>query len=299
MPGYIGPRRPSNANNSKRTQLVRWLGLQTPVGQAAAIRFIAALTLQTLGSKSVAVRVTAAVTMIGSFLLEGHTASAEWRSALSTTALLLHLAAIHWWLGSLYPLLAMTRRGDPRTLVSAVEAFSSRAVWIVATLVAAGAVLLGHLTGWTLRIDSAYQLRFLFKLGLVILLLSIASWNKFRLTPLLRRDPAAGAAALSGVDQSGNGRCPVHSRRDGVGHQHRTRRVTDDSKSRLAETRRDADGFDATRRTSPRKVVVSVVGPSPTSPLCQLHAHKRTSRFLRRSHRQQPKVLGVGTRAGP
>ncbi len=174
---------------------MRWLGLQTPVGQAAAIRFIAALTL--LGSKSVAVRVTAAVTMIGSFLLEGHTASAEWRSALSTTALLLHLAAIHWWLGSLYPLLAMTRRVDPRTLVSAVEAFSSRAVWIVAILVAAGAVLLGHLTGWTLRIDSAYQLRFLFKLGLVILLLSIASWNKFRLTPLLRRDPAAGAAALA------------------------------------------------------------------------------------------------------
>ena len=176
---------------------MRWIGMQTGMGQAAAVRWIAALALLAAGSWPGVIQSLAAVAMIGSFALEGHTASAEWRSALGTTTLVLHLAAIHWWLGSLYSLFALTRRSDPEPLVSTVETFSNRAVWIVATLVAAGAVLLGHLTDWTLRIDSAYQLRFLLKLGLVTLLLSIASWNRFRLTPLLRRDHAAGAAAFA------------------------------------------------------------------------------------------------------
>jgi len=176
---------------------LRWMGMQTPMGQAAGARLIAALSLLTLGLRSAALNLSAALVMIGSFLLEGHTASSEARSALSTTALLVHLAAVHWWLGALYPLLALTRRSDQATLVSAVETFSRRAVWIVAGLMAAGALVLGLLTGWSLRIESAYQQRFLLKLGLVALLLAIAAWNKLRLTPLLRREEEAGAAKLT------------------------------------------------------------------------------------------------------
>ena len=176
---------------------LRWMGMQTPMGQAAGARLIAALSLLTLGLRSAALNLSAALVMIGSFLLEGHTASSEARSALSTTALLVHLAGVHWWLGALYPLLALTRRSDQATLVSAVETFSRRAVWIVAGLMAAGALVLGLLTGWSLRIESAYQQRFLLKLGLVALLLAIAAWNKLRLTPLLRREEEAGAAKLT------------------------------------------------------------------------------------------------------
>jgi putative copper export protein len=52
------------------------------------------------------------------------------------------------------------------------------------------------LTGGMVDLDSAYQQRVLIKLGLVALLLSLAAVNKLRLTPLLQRDYARGAARL-------------------------------------------------------------------------------------------------------
>ena len=122
------------------------MALQTPIGQAAAVRLIAAVVLVTGGWRSAAIGVPAAVTMIGSFLLEGHTASAAlW---IATAALLfIHLAAIHWWLGALVPLMALTVRADPDTLSAAVEAFGARAIWIVGCLLGAGGGALVLFTG--------------------------------------------------------------------------------------------------------------------------------------------------------
>jgi putative copper export protein len=59
-------------------------------------------------------------------------------------------------------------------------------------------LLLLIITGVQLNVDSDYQQRFLVKLLLVAGLLSLAVWNKLRLTPLLRRDPQSGAARLRG-----------------------------------------------------------------------------------------------------
>lgn len=175
---------------------LRGMAFETPMGQAAGTRWFAALLLITLGLRSAAIGVVAAVAMIGSFALEGHGASADARTILGTVALLVHLAAVHWWLGSLYLLLALARRADPAAFAPTIELFGRRAVWTVAGLVAAGALLLAILTGWTLRVESAYQQRFLFKIGLVSVLLAIAAWNKLRFTPLLRQDHEAGAAKL-------------------------------------------------------------------------------------------------------
>ena len=177
---------------------LRWVAMQTPIGQAAAVRLFAALALLwTLGLRSALARLLPAIAIIVSFLLEGHSASADVRSAFVSTVLLMHLGAAHWWLGSLCPLFRLTRQSDAMILVSTMEAFSSVAVWIVAALVIAGALLLGLLTNWTLRIDSAYQIRFALKLGLVVGLLSLAAWNKWHLVPLLHRDRKAGTARLA------------------------------------------------------------------------------------------------------
>ena len=67
---------------------------------------------------------------------------------------------------------------------------------VVAALLAAGVVLLIVLCGGELRPDSAYQQRFVVKLTLVAALLSLAAWNKLRLTPLLDESYALGVAKL-------------------------------------------------------------------------------------------------------
>jgi len=174
---------------------MRWMGMQTPIGQAAAMRLVAAFVVVMVGWRSTAVGLPAALVVIGSFLLEGHTVSSGARIALAIL-LFVHLTAVHWWLGALCPLMALTRRAEPKTLSVEIEAFGARAIWVVTGLLGAGALLLLIITGAQLNVDSAYQQRFLVKLILVTVLLSIAAWNKLRLTPLLRRDPRTGAARL-------------------------------------------------------------------------------------------------------
>lgn len=175
---------------------LRWLGLQTPLGQAAVTRLIGAVAIMTIGLRSSALGLAAALVMIASFALEGHTASNEARSAISVGALLTHVTAIHWWLGTLYPLLTLTRVAEPATISAVIETFARRAMWVIAGLLLAGALLLILLTGGQINAASPYQCRFVLKLLLVMLLLSVAAWNKLRLTPLLIRQHETGRAKL-------------------------------------------------------------------------------------------------------
>lgn len=175
---------------------LRWMGMQTPMGQAAAIRLIGAAALLAFGMRSVNIGLIFALTIVASFVFEGHTASAETRTALGTGGLFIHLMAVHWWLGALYPLLTSTRSAEAACLSDVVETFGRRAIWIVAALLAGGVLVLALLTGAQLNLESAYQQRFVLKITLVALLLSIAAWNKLRLTPLLRQDQETGRARL-------------------------------------------------------------------------------------------------------
>lgn len=175
---------------------LRWVGLQTPMGQAAATRLIAAVMILILNLRLSAARATAAFVIIVSFALEGHTASSEARSAAGTAGLLLHVTAVHWWLGALYPLLVLTRSAEPAGLSAVVERFGRWAIWIVAALLAGGVLVLAVLTGVRLNLESSYQQRFLLKIAFVAGLLSIAAWNRLRLTPLLTRNPETGRARL-------------------------------------------------------------------------------------------------------
>jgi len=175
---------------------LRWMGMQTPMGQAVVTRLVAAVALLTFGLRSAGVGMIASLVMIASFVLEGHTASSDVRTALSMGGLLIHVTAVHWWLGALYPLLIMTHGAEPASLTAVVETFGRRAIWIVAGLLAGGLLVLAVLTGAQLNFENVYQQRFLLKIALVAGLLSIAAWNKLRLTPLLIRDHALGRARL-------------------------------------------------------------------------------------------------------
>jgi len=174
---------------------VRWMALETAVGMAAAMRVFAGLVLLAARLRWPVVSLVAALVMIASFALEGHTASSDYRLALAPL-LLVHFAAVCWWLGALYPLLAATREASPEVVAATAREFGRQAVWIVGALVAAGLLLLIVLTGSELQPANPYQQRFVIKLILVAALLALAAWNKLRLTPLLEADYAAGAAKL-------------------------------------------------------------------------------------------------------
>ena len=174
---------------------MRWMGLQTPVAYAAAVRLIAAALIATVGLRVRPLGLAAALVMVGSFLLQGHSVSEEPRLALAPL-LFVHLTAVHWWLGALHPLSLLTRGSDPSLATATVAAFSTRAVCVVAALLTAGVALALTLTGAELRPSSPYQQRLLVKLVLVAAILAIAAWNKKRLLPLLGSDYALGAAKL-------------------------------------------------------------------------------------------------------
>jgi len=175
---------------------LRWMGMQTPMGQAAVTRLLAAVALLTFGLRSAGMGMIASLAMMASFVLEGHTASSEARTVLGTSALLIHVTAVHWWLGALYPLLILTHGTEPASLTAVVETFGRRAIWIVSGLLAGGVLVFAVLTGAQLNLESAYQQRFLLKIAFVAGLLAIAAWNKLRLTPLLSRDHETGRARL-------------------------------------------------------------------------------------------------------
>lgn len=173
---------------------LRLMGLETPIGQAAAVRLIAAAVIVAGGLRWPPVGLIAALALIGSFLIEGHTAASETRF-LVAPLLFVHLTAVHWWLGALLPLLALTYCAAAATVTATMKALGRRAAWVVGTLLAAGVLLAAVLTGIELRLG-AYQQRLLIKLGLVTLLLTLAAINKLRLTPLLETDYERGLARL-------------------------------------------------------------------------------------------------------
>ena len=173
---------------------LRSMAFQTPMGRALALRLTAAAVL--LVARAPGIRMAAAILMIASYLVEGHTVSGDDATLPATALLFLHLAAVHWWLGALYPLASLIRQAGATASFPAVEGFGVRAVPIVMALLAAGAGLLGLLTSWQLNLDNAYHQRFLVKLALVGVILAIAAYNKLRLTPRLTQDPVGGGASL-------------------------------------------------------------------------------------------------------
>lgn len=123
--------------------------------------------------------------VIVSFSPGGHS-SALGLSPWPQLLIILHVAAVTYWLGALLPLLVMSRRRDDERLGAAAKRFGDLAVYIVAMLILAGVLLLWLLSESPAAfIASSYGQLFLGKLLLFSLLLGLAALNKLRLTPAL------------------------------------------------------------------------------------------------------------------
>lgn len=174
---------------------MRWIAMETPLGQAAVIRLAAVVAMLVAGLRWQVIGLAAAAAMLGSYLIEGHTASSDARVLLAPL-LFVHLLTVHWWIGGLPGLFAAVRAEQAQELARGVRRFGALAVWAVGALVVAGGILLGVLAGWRLDLASGYQQAFLLKLGAVVLILAVAGVNKLHLTPQLDREPERGRAAL-------------------------------------------------------------------------------------------------------
>jgi copper resistance protein D len=186
-----------------------WAGMLDPAnnamiwnageGRAALLRLVGLVLALGIVSKSyfrARLAPLGAALAASSFAWVGH-AHGLHPNTLPVLILSVHLLGAAFWLGSLWPLMQITRYADHRYATSLVERFSSLALKVVAALLLAGALLLVLLLPRVSDLwSSDYGRLILLKLMLVAGLLAIATFNKMALTPRLSAGDVAAYATL-------------------------------------------------------------------------------------------------------
>lgn len=171
---------------------------ESPLGASVVVRFVGlALLLGVLlplrGARWIAL--AGAVLTCMSFALRGH-ALGDPRFLLGALVTI-HIAGLAFWLGAFAPLVRATRKETAEKAGALAHEFGTKALWIVAALVAAGGVtlvLLGAATPDAL--GTPYGQAFLLKLVLFAGVLGLAAVNKMRLTPALQAVTPGAARRL-------------------------------------------------------------------------------------------------------
>jgi copper resistance protein D len=161
---------------------------QAGEGRALEIRAIGL----TLAALAILMHRTAAWGLLGaalaatSFAWTGHAQSLSPR-ALPVVLLGAHLLGVAFWMGALAPLDLVAREDNTSRIAAVAERFSAVAIFVVAGLIVAAAPLLWLLLGGFAELwRSNYGRCIALKLAFVAGLLSLAAFNKLRLTPRLR-----------------------------------------------------------------------------------------------------------------
>ncbi len=112
--------------------------------------------------------------------------------------LLVHLAAVAFWIAALHPLLQLAARADDqRNSARVLERFGRISAVSVGLLAVAGVVLAWmFLGGLVPLVTTGYGQLLLTKLALVATLLGFAAWNKWRLVPAFEQGDAQARMRL-------------------------------------------------------------------------------------------------------
>ena len=141
------------------------------------------------GRAAMLLTVAGVVSVALSFAAVGHTSEPDgprWLALL----LMAHILVAGFWFGSLLPLLWITRYEDRQRTAAVVEAFSTRAVWLVPGLFVAGVILTWNLVDrWSTFLEP-YGILLLVKVTGFSILMGLAALNRWRYGPALRRDAA-------------------------------------------------------------------------------------------------------------
>jgi copper resistance protein D len=131
-----------------------------------------------------------------SFAWTGHAQSLSPR-VLPVLLLGAHLLGVAFWMGALAPVSLVARAGTASRIAAVAERFSAVAVFAVAGLILVAAPLLWLLLGGFAELwRSSYGRCIALKLVFVGGLLSLAAFNKLRLTPRLRAGDAHAVGSL-------------------------------------------------------------------------------------------------------
>ncbi len=171
------------------TALAGGLGLVGVVLAAAASGRVSTRVLAVVG----------AAVALGSLTLVGHTRTVDpgW---LVIGADLAHVAAGAVWLGGLTGLVILLARSSavsPEDGAATTARFSAAATWAVAVVAGTGLLL-----GWRILgsldalVTTGYGRTLLVKTSLVLVVLALAGWNRYRLLPRVRRAPAGDGFQL-------------------------------------------------------------------------------------------------------
>jgi len=157
-------------------------------GRATGLRLVGLLLVivAVVTGRGLVLASIGAVVAAVSFAAVGHTHAVA-SSALPELILSVHLLCIAFWLGALTPLLLIAGEAGVARTAAIAARFGSAALWVVGLLLIAGAIVLSMLLDgvaqlWTSRYGRLVSI----KLGFVVALLSLAAFNKLRLTPRLR-----------------------------------------------------------------------------------------------------------------
>ena len=159
------------------------MSLYSPAGAAFVVRMLG-LVLVAVGLRSASPRLALVGTALSiiAFTLVGHTTVTP--NHLSAAALLvLHLLAIAFWLGALWPLYLAAEREQPSVAARAIDAFSAVAAWVVPLILLAGIGLIAVLVPGLSAFGQPYGQLLLVKVSLFAVLMAMASMNKWRYGP--------------------------------------------------------------------------------------------------------------------
>lgn len=181
---------------------------QSPLGYATAARLggftiaIAAMLMWhdrdrwRLSSLHAVLGLGALAVLFLSFTVMGHVTDL---GILVRLSIVIHVAAVFLWIGSLYPLWLFCRANvSTEQLKAVMEKFGRMAIYFVALLLAAGIYLLTQLLSSIDQLFSTpYGQAMLIKLLAVVALLTLGALNKFLLVPRLDADTGRQSLARS------------------------------------------------------------------------------------------------------
>lgn len=172
--------------------------LMSSVGAAGGMRLTGAVLLlvtptTTDDTFADGMRLSYAALIAASYLFIGHAAATGFAVGLMAVV---HISLAGWWLASLIAMEAACRSQPVAVVAALVERFGKLAVGAIVLLIVVGGVLIASLVAWPLATLSPYIATLGAKLGTVVLVLALASYNKFRLTPRLLRHESGAVGAL-------------------------------------------------------------------------------------------------------
>lgn len=175
--------------------------MRSRIGDAFWLRAVGLLLLAAVVMPwriGAAIAAIGALLVIASYAAMGHSMLFAPRQEIAALVVL-HLAVVSFWVGSLPPLLWVAHRPNGASAASLIQDWSRAAIWSVIIMLITGMLLSWYLT---LRLDRIFDAwhgwALAWKILAVLAALGLALWNRLRHTPALAQGDAGAGDRLAG-----------------------------------------------------------------------------------------------------